>query len=105
MDDLQPDQEYQFRVSAVRFLSAAAVADVPNINREVKGIFSQVLRIRTKIEENLNDSIDSELNDSLIEEVATSRFSDSQLAFIILGLFLGVCLFIAVLLKWVITDY
>lgn len=105
VNDLQPDQLYRYRVYAIRHLSKTARTNIPNCFEEVKGVSSSVCRIKTLQEALMDQSVD-ESTELVVEESQTlSRLTDTHIALIILGTFLGVCALVAGLLKWVLKEF
>ena len=105
LNDLKADQVYQFRVQAVRILSDVACQDTPSTSRDIKGIYSPVIRLRTLSEPSVKQEYDDELNEGLEEEKEEMRrISDTQIAILILGSFLGICILTVIILRGIISD-
>ena len=123
ISNLLPDQVYQFRVQAVRTVDEQAfqtptpspgtskqIKGVSQVtvhnNKEIKGIYSPVVRVKTLSKASVQPATDDEAeNDEELAEDSRSSLSDTQLTLIILGSFLAICILTVVLLRGMINEY
>lgn len=104
--ELKPDQNYQFRLNAVRTLSENIRLSAPSGVKEIKGVFSPVARVRTLSEVTMVESDAKnviEVPDG--EECKQRRLTDTHIALAILGTFLVLCMLIAIVLRGVLGGY
>ncbi|XP_057301584.1 fibronectin type-III domain-containing protein 3A-like isoform X1 [Hydractinia symbiolongicarpus] len=103
---LKPDQNYQFRVNAVRTLSENIRLSAPYGVKEIKGVFSPVVRVRTLSEVTI---VESDAKNAIKvpdgEECKQRRLTDTHIALAILGTFLVLCMLIAIVLRGVLGGY
>jgi len=107
VNNLKPDHSYRFRVHAIRHVSEETRSSIPsNIHEEVKGVFSPIYRVKTlSVEEFIENEIMESAENAVEQTERVRLLTDTHLALIILGSFLGVCAIVAVLLKWVLKEF
>ena len=83
-----PDQEYHFRICAVRFIDDALRNSAPNAPAQIKGQFNNTLRVRIPVETAVDEAKQRTNDETLKDEDIKKEMSDTQVSLIILLFFL-----------------
>eukprot|EP00794_Sanderia_malayensis_P011063 gene11063-12231_t len=95
--DLMPDHDYQVRVCALRKLSDSTRASASAAPMSVKGSFSPILRMRITSDKAPDTSMQTS-SEKGADDVTVKEITDSQVTFLILGVFLLIGLIFALAL-------